>query len=67
MVLLYLSTLIKDILVILFVKIEVKRLFNIIRNIIVYRRSRLILITIEVIIMIRYNKINNTYNPLIIN
>ena len=67
MVLLYLFILARDMLVILFIKIGVKRLFNIIRNIIIYRRSRLILIIIEIIIIIKYNKINNTYNPLIIN
>ena len=67
MVLLNISTLAKDILVILIIKLEVKRLFNIARNIIIYRRSKPISITIEVIIIIRYNKINNTYNLLIIN
>ena len=61
MILLYLSTLIKDILAISLIGVGVKRLFNIIHNIIIYRRSRFILITIEVIIMIRYNEINNTY------
>ena len=67
MVLLYLSILVKNILIILFIMIEIKRLFSIIRNIIIYRRSRFILITIEVIIITRYNKINNINNFLIIN
>ena len=67
MILLYLSTLARDILVVPLIEIGVKRLFSLIRNIIIYRRSRFILITIEVIIIIKYNKINNTYNPLIIN
>ena len=67
MILPYLSTLVRDILAIPLIEVKIKRLFNIIRNIIIYRRSRLISITIEVIIIIRYNKINNTYNFLIIN
>ena len=54
-------------LIILFIKVEIKRLFSIIRNVITYRRSRLILITIEVIMMIRYNEINNTHDFLTIN
>ena len=53
--------------IISFIGIKIKRLFNIIRNIITYRRSRFILITIEVIIIIWYNKINNTHNFLTIN
>ena len=67
MVLLYLFILARDVLAILFIGVGVKRLFSIARNIIIYRRSRFILITIEVIIMIRYNKINNTYDLLTIN
>ena len=67
MILLYLSTLARDVLVILFIGVGIKRLFNIIRNIIIYRRLKLILITIEAIMIIRYNEINNTHNLLIIN
>ena len=67
MVLLHLSILARDILVIPFIKIGVKRLFNIIRDVITYRRSRLILTTTEAIIIIKYNKINNTHNPLTTN
>ena len=67
MVLPHLSTLARNVLVIPLTKIKVKRLFNIIRNVIIYRRSRLISTTIEVIMMIRYNKINNTHNPLTTN
>ena len=54
-------------LVIPLIGIKVERLFNIARNIITYRRSRLISTTIEIIMMIRYNKINNTHNLLITN
>ena len=67
MILLHLSILARDMLIIPFIGIKIKRLFNITRNIITYRRSRLILITIETIIIIRYNKINNIYISLIIN
>ena len=67
MVLLHLSALAKDILVIPLIGVGVKRLFSIVRNIIIYRRSKFISTTIEAIMMIRYNKINNTHNPLTIN
>ena len=67
MILPYLSILARDVLVILLIGIKIRRLFNIARNIIIYRRSRLISITIEIIIMIKYNKINNTHNSLTIN
>ena len=67
MVLLYLSILVRDVLIILLIGVEIKRLFNIVRNIIIYRRWRFKLIMIEVIIIIRYKKINNTYNPLTTN
>ena len=63
----HLSALARNILLIPLTGIGIKRLFSIIHNIITYRRSRLISITIEAIIMIRYNKINDTYSPLIIN
>ena len=67
MILLYLSILTKDILAILLTGIKIERLFSIIRNIIIYRRSRFILTTIEIIIIIRYNEINNIYNPITTN
>ena len=67
MVLLCLLILIKNVRIILFIGVRIKRLFNIIRNIIIYLRSRFILITIEAIIMIRYNKINNIHNLFTIN
>ena len=67
MVLPYLFILVKNILIILFIEVEVERLFSIVRDVIIYSRSKFILITIEVIMIIRYNKINNTYNSLTIN
>ena len=67
MVLPHLSILARDVLVFLLIGIGVKRQFNIVRDIIIYRRSRLISTTIEVIMMIRYNNINNTYDPLTTN
>ena len=67
MILLYLSALVKDILIILLIGVRVERLFNLVRNTIIYRRLRFILTAIEAIMIIMYNKINNTHNLLTIN
>ncbi len=48
----------KNVLTVSFSKINIERLFNITRNVIIYRCDRLNLDTIETIIMIKYNLSN---------
>ncbi len=51
---------IKDVLTISYFDVNVKRLFNLTRDVIIYRRDRLNLNIIETIIMIKYN-LNNIH------
>ncbi len=48
----------KNVLTVSFSKVDVERLFNITRDVIIYRRDCLNLNTIEAIIMIKYNLSN---------
>ncbi len=52
----------KDVLAIFCFDVEIKRLFNLAKNVIIYKRKRLNSQTIEIVMMIKYNLNNEKSN-----